>query len=60
MTRGFSSIYVCSQESGRRAGTENVLLAVALGAAARLAVDQVRALSVQMGTKRCALELLIL
>lgn len=29
------------QEMGRRAGTENVLLATALGAAAKLVVDQV-------------------
>ena len=34
-------IYGGGQESGRRAGTENILLATALGAAAQLVVDQV-------------------
>lgn len=34
-------IFGGGQEMGRRAGTENILLSVALGAAAQLVVDQV-------------------
>lgn len=49
-----SSSLLCfiAQEMGRRAGTENVMLAVALGAAAQLVVDEVRCCTVVIDVPR--------